>query len=401
MPLFYGWIIVAAGFVISCVGFGTLMALGVFLQPMAADLGWSRASISAAATLSFICMGAGSFLWGSLSDKFGSRAVLLSGGTIVGLGLIGSSQAATPLQFQLLFGGLVGLGAGSFYAPLMSITTRWFVRHRSLAVALVSAGMSLGSTTVAPFARWLISAYDWRIALLALGGLAWAVILPAAMLVREVSEATARQSAASEPANGMTVSQALRTPQFAAIALTHFACCAAHSGPIFHMVSYAIDCGVAPMAAATVIGAAGLASLCGRIGCGLIADRVGAKQTLVAGLLVQATAVSLYLFAGGLTSFYLLAALFGLSYGGVMPLYAILVREYFPARIMGRVFGVVAMISTFGMALGPPVGGWLFDHFGGYAWLYVASSAIGIAGALIALTIRPHRPRPVAFAVAA
>jgi len=389
MPLFYGWIIVAAGFVISCVGFGTLMALGVFLQPMAADLGWSRASISAAATLSFICMGAGSFLWGSLSDKFGSRAVLLSGGTIVGLGLIGSSQAATPLQFQLLFGGLVGLGAGSFYAPLMSITTRWFVRHRSLAVALVSAGMSLGSTTVAPFARWLISAYDWRIALLALGGLAWAVILPAAMLVREVSEATARQSAASEPANGMTVSQALRTPQFAAIALTHFACCAAHSGPIFHMVSYAIDCGVAPMAAATVIGAAGLASLCGRIGCGLIADRVGAKQTLVAGLLVQATAVSLYLFAGGLTSFYLLAALFGLSYGGVMPLYAILVREYFGARIMGSVFGAVAMTSTLGMALGPLAGGWLFDTWGSYFWLYIGSAGIGAGAVAIAMLFRP------------
>jgi MFS family permease len=149
MTLFYGWIIVAAGFVISCVGFGAMMALGVFLQPMATEMGWSRASISAAATLNFIAMGAGSFLWGALSDRFGTRAVLLGGGSILGLGLIASSQAATALQFQILFGALVGLGAGSFYAPLMSITTRWFIRHRSLAVALVSAGMSLGSTTVA------------------------------------------------------------------------------------------------------------------------------------------------------------------------------------------------------------------------------------------------------------
>ena len=295
MTLFYGWIIVAAGFVISCAGFGTLMALGVFLQPMSADLGWSRASISAAATLSFLAMGAGSFLWGALSDRFGTRAVLLAGGTLLGLGLMAASQATTPLQFQLLFGVLTGLGAGSFYAPLMAVTTRWFTRHRSLAVALVSAGMSLGSTTVAPLARWLISTQDWRTALLLHGLLAWAVILPAALLVREISGEAARQAAASEPANGMTVAQALRTPQFAAIALTHFACCAAHSGPIFHMVSYAIDCGVPAMAAATVIGTAGLASLCGRIGCGLIADQVGAKQTLIVGLLVQATAVSLYL----------------------------------------------------------------------------------------------------------
>ena len=118
---------------------------------------------------------------------------MLGGGSILGMGLIASSQAATALQFQLLFGALVGLGTGSFYAPLMSITTRWFTRHRSLAVALVSAGMSLGSTTVAPFARWLISAYDWRMALVALGGLAWAVIIPAALLVREVSASAARQ----------------------------------------------------------------------------------------------------------------------------------------------------------------------------------------------------------------
>jgi MFS family permease len=389
MKLFYGWIIVAAGFVISCVGFGTMMALGVFLQPMATEMGWSRASISAAATLNFICMGAGSFLWGTLSDRFGTRAVLLGGGSILGVGLIASSQATTALQFQLLFGALVGLGAGSFYAPLMSITTRWFTRRRSLAVALVSAGMSLGSTTVAPFARWLISAYDWRIALAALGGLAWAVIVPAALLVRDVSASAAWHATASEPVNRMTVAQALRTPQFAAIALTHFACCAAHSGPIFHMVSYAIDCGVPAMAAATVIGTAGLASLCGRVGCGLIADRVGAKQTLIAGLLIQAAAISLYLFAGDLTSFYLIAAMFGLAYGGVMPLYAILVREYFGARIMGTVFGAVAMASTLGMALGPVAGGWLFDTWGSYFWLYVGSAGIGLGAVAIALLFRP------------
>ena len=389
MRLFYGWIIVAVGFVISCVGFGTMMALGVFLQPMAFEMGWSRASISAAATLNFVCMGAGSFLWGALSDRFGTRAVLLGGGLILGLGLMASSQATTVLQFQLLFGTMVGLGTGSFYAPLMSITTRWFTRHRSLAVALVSAGMSLGSTTVAPFARWLISAYDWRTALVALGGLAWAVIMPAALLVREVSASAATHAATSEPSHGMTVSQALRTPQFAAVALTHFACCAAHSGPIFHMVSYAIDCGVPAMTAATIIGTAGLASLCGRIVCGLIADRAGAKQTLIAGLMIQAAAVSLYVFVGNPGSFYLIAVLFGLAYGGVMPLYAILVREYFGARIMGTVFGAVAMASTLGMALGPVAGGWLFDTWGSYFWLYIGSAGIGLGAVAIASLFHP------------
>ena len=189
----------------------------------------------------------------------------------------------------------------------------------------------------------------------------------------------------------MTVGQALKTPVFWILSLANFACCAAHSGPIFHMVSYAAYCGVAPLTAATVLGAAGLAALFGRIFCGLLADLTGAKRTLVACLALQALAIALYRAAHELDTLYAVSMLFGFSYGGAMPLYAILVREHFPAKIMGSVFGVVAMIAALGMALGPPVGGWLFDRFGGYGWLYVASSAIGIAAALMAMTVRPHR----------
>jgi MFS family permease len=197
-----------------------------------------------------------------------------------------------------------------------------------------------------------------------------------------------------------SMAQVLRTPQFAAIALTHFACCAAHSGPIFHMVSYAIDCGIPSMTAATVFGVTGLASLSGRIACGLIADRVGAKQTLVVGLAVQALAVSLYMVTRGTIGFYALAALFGLAFGGVMPLYAILVREYFGARIMGTAFGSVAMISTLGMAIGPWFGGWLFDTFGSYFWMYVGSFGIGLGAVAIAFTFRPPARERIVLAAA-
>ena len=139
----------------------------------------------------------------------------------------------------------------------------------------------------------------------------------------------------------------------------------------------------------------------GRIVCGLFADRTGAKRTLVACLALQGVAIALYGLAHDLDTLYAVSVLFGFSYGGAMPLYAILVREHFPAKIMGSVFGVVAMMAALGMALGPPMGGWLFDRFGGYGWLYVASSAIGIAAALIAMTVRPHRPRLVMLAAAA
>ena len=410
MKLFYGWVIVAVGIVVGCIGMGGVMSFGVFLQPMADTLGWSRGEISIASTLAFLWMGVGGFVWGSLYDRFGARVVVLLGGLLQGAGLVIASQAQSLPIFLAAYGTAVGLAAGAVYVPLTAATSSWFTRHRSLAVSLVSAGLALGTTVIAPFARWLIVTHDWRFAMMSLGFIAWAVILPAALLLRPAPAAEAGPAAASSdksapatsmPATSMTVAQALKTPVFWSLALANFACCAAHSGPIFHMVSYAADCGVAPLTAATVLGAAGLAALTGRIICGLLADRTGAKRTLVACLSLQAVAIALYLAARDLDTLYAVSMLFGFSYGGAMPLYAILVREYFPAKIMGGVFGVVAMISTLGMALGPPVGGWLFDHFGGYGWLYVASSAIGVAGALIALTVQPHRLRPVTVPVAA
>jgi len=392
--VFYGWIIVAVGIVVTCIGLGAMLSLSVFLQPMAEAMGWSRTGISMAALLNFLCMGVGSFVWGALSDRFGARAVVLSGGVLLGLGLVTASQAATLGQFQLLFGVLVGLAAGSLYTPMTAVTTRWFTRHRSLAVALVSAGLSLGSSTAAPLARWLITSYDWRFAMLVIGDLAWIVIIPAALLVRNPPAAVPATPAATADAAGreLTVAEALRTPQFAAIALTFFACCAAHSGPIFHMVTNAIDHGLPVMTAATVLSAAGLASLGGKIVCGLVADRVGAKRVLVAGLALQAVAVSLYLVTRETASFYAVAMMFGFAYGGVMPLYAILVRDYFGDRIMGTVFGAVAFTSTLGMALGPWAGGWLYDAFGSYFWLFLGSCGIGLGAVAIAFTFRPPAP---------
>ena len=404
MKLFYGWVIVAVGIVVGCIGMGGLMSFGVFLQPMANSLGWSRAGISTGSTLAFLSMGVGGFFWGRLFDRYGVRVVVMLGGLLQGLGLVVASQAQSLPMFLAAYGAVVGLAVGAFYVPLTAATASWFTRHRSLAVSLVSAGLALGTTLMAPLARWLIVTHDWRFAMLVLGLIAWAVILPAALLLRPApatdgGSATVR-SATNTYRDDMTLAQALKTPVFWSLALANFACCAAHSGPIFHMVSYAADCGVAPLTAATVLGVAGLAALSGRIICGLLADRAGAKRTLVACLALQALAIALYLPARDLNTLYAVSMLFGFSYGGAMPLYAILVRAYFPAKIMGSVFGVVAMISTLGMALGPPVGGWLFDQFGGYGWLYVASSAIGIAGVLIAMTVRPHLPQPVAIAAA-
>ena len=239
----------------------------------------------------------------------------------------------------------------------------------------------------------------WRTAMLVIGAVAWVLLIPAALLVRRPPDAaradgTLPATSAQAPDYPLTAPQALVTPQFVAIALTHFACCAAHSGPIFHMVAYATICGLGPMLAVSVYSVAGLAGLGGRIGLGMAADRIGAKPVLVAGLLVQALAVGAYLFVGALGEFYALSIIFGLAYGGVMPLYAVLVRDQFGPRIMGTTFGAVSMAASLGMALGPWAGGFAFDTYGSYAWLYIGSAAIGLGAVAIALTFRPARLPP-------
>src|SRR3989449_4034802 len=218
MTLFYGWVIVGAGIVVTCIGVGAMLSLAIFLQPMSEAMGWSRTGISTAALLNWLCMGVGSFLWGALSDRFGTRAVVLLGGVLLGLGLVTASQAASLGQFQLVFGLIVGLAAGSFYTPMTATTSRWFTRNRSLAVALVSAGLSAGSAIMAPLARWLITSYDWRTAMLVIGDLVWLVVIPAAFLVRDPpASTTAALPGATAGADGpeLTMAQALRTPQFA------------------------------------------------------------------------------------------------------------------------------------------------------------------------------------------
>lgn len=386
MKLFYGWVIVGAGALMGCVAIGSMFSLAVFLQPMSDATGWSRTGISTAMTLDFLTMGVAAFGWGALTDRFGPRIVVLAGALLLGLGLALASRATSLLEFQLIYGVLVGVAAGAVFAPMMATVTGWFEKNRSLAVSLVSAGMGMAPMTISPFAQWLITSYDWRTAQLVIAIMAWVLLVPAALLVRRAPAPTA--AAPGTPAEGgedLTVGRALRSPQFIVLSLTFFCCCAAHSGPIFHTVSYAIACGLPAMTAVTIYSAEGLAGLGGRILFGLAGDRFGARRVVVVGLLVQAVGAGSYYFTRDAGEFYAVAILFGMAYGGVMPLYAVIAREYFPMRIMGTVIGGSSMIASLGMALGPAAGGWIFDTFGGYGYLYIGSFGIGLAAVAIAL----------------
>ena len=384
----YRWAIVAVGALMTCVALGAMFSLAIFLDPVSRDMGWSRAGISVAMTINFLVMGAGAFAWGALSDRYGTRVVVSIGAVLLGLALVLTSRVQSLLLFQLTYGILVGLAASTFFAPMIALTTGWFDRQRSLAVSLVSAGMGVAPMTISPFARWLISTYDWRTAMFVIGILAWVLLIPAAMLVRQPPAASAAGPQVSAAPDGSiaTVAEALRSRQFIVLAVVFFLCCAAHSGPIFHMVSYAMACGIAPMAAVTIYSVEGLAGLGGRLVFGVAGDRYGAKRVLIVGLLIQALAIGTYPFVRELGEFYFMAVIFGTAYGGVMPLYAVLARDYFSQSIMGTVFGAATMLSSLGMSAGPVVGGWIFDTYGGYSWLFFASLGLAVGAMAIAFS---------------
>ncbi len=389
MNAHYRWVIVAAGAFMGCIAIGSIFSLPVFLAPMSVATGWSRTDISLAMTLDFITMGIASFGWGVMLDRVGPRMVLLSGSTILGVGLVLASRARTIEQFQLCYGILVGAGGGAIFAPVMATVTTWFDRQRSLAVSLVSAGMGVAPMTVAPVAARLVTTFDWRFAQLLIGVAVWALLLPVAFLVRRAPAMRGKTAGPRPNWAPMTVREALTSPQFVVLGLAYFMCCATHSGPLFHTVSYAISCGLPVTAAVSIYSVEGLSGLFGRIAFGLLGDRFGAKRTFVAGLLLQAGAVGCYYLARQQYQFYLVAVVFGFAYAGVMPLYAVLIRENFPVHIIGTVIGAASMASSLGMSLGPLAGGVIFDTYGNYGRLYIGSLLIGLGAALIMLTFRP------------
>lgn len=398
----YRWVIVAAGGLLGCVAIGAMFSLPVFLRPMSEDTGWSVTGISTAMTIGFLAMAVASMVWGGLSDRFGPRPVVLTGSVVLALSLAFASRAGSLVEFQLLFGLLVGVATAAVFAPMMACVTGWFDTQRSLAVSLVSAGMGMAPMTIAPFAAWLVSGHNWREAMLIIAGLTAVLMIPAALLVRRppALDGAHAETAAAEPQSDMTVRQAVLSPQFITLMLANFFCCATHSGPIFHTVSYAVTCGIPMIAAVSIYSVEGLSGMFGRIGFGLAGDRFGAQRVLVLGLLAQAFGVLAYAFVNQLDGFYAVAMIVGFIYAGTMPLYAVIIRENFPLKMMGTIMGGTAMAGSLGMSTGPLVGGMIYDHFNGYALMYIGSCGMGVAATLILMTFRPFPIRQGVLAAA-
>jgi MFS family permease len=389
----YRWIMVAAGGLLGCVAMGTLFSLPVLLLSIVRDTGWSLAGVSASMTVGFVSMAIGSIAWGALSDRRGPRMVVIAGSLIVPACAALAARAHSLFAFQILFGVGLGVGAAAIFAPMMATVTGWFDTHRSLAVSLVSAGMGLAPMTMSPLAaRLLVTTHDWRQSLLILAGVALSLMLPVALTVQRPSLEAAAADAPRTPSEGgqpIATSVAFNFSLFIILLLTNFFCCATHSGPIIHTISYAVTCGIPMTAAVSIYSVEGLAGMFGRIVFGVLGDRFGAKRVLVTGLLAQAVGALGYVFAASLFGFYAAASVFGFIYAGVMPLYAVLARENFPQRLMGTVIGGTAMAGSLGMATGPVAGGLIYEALGSYRWLYLGSFVIGLGAVMIALLFRP------------
>jgi MFS family permease len=398
----YRWVIVAAGGILGCIAIGAMFSLPVFLRPISRDTGWSITGISTAMTLGFLAMAVGSIVWGNLSDRFGPRVIVITSSAILAASLAFASQARSLIEFQTVFGVAVGGAAAAIFAPMMACVTGWFDTHRSLAVSLVSAGMGMAPLTMSPLAAQLISHYDWRTSLQIIALVVALVMIPVSFLVRRppALEKMNAEFEVLEPQSEMTLGQAMRSPQFIVLLATNFFCCATHSGPIFHTVSYAVSCGIPIVAAVSIYSLEGLAGMGGRVAFGFLGDRFGAKRVLVCGLLLQAFGALAYFFVRELSAFYVVAAIFGFVYAGVMPLYSVLARENFPLRMMGTIIGGTAMAGSLGMATGPLAGGLIYDSFADYGWLYIGAWGTGIGAFLIALNFKPFAtakpaPQPV------
>ena len=180
----YRWVIVAAGGLLGCVAIGAMFSLPVLLLPISRDTGWSVTGVSSAMTIGFLALALASMIWGTLSDRWGPRVVVLTGSVVLAASLALASRATSLVEFQLVFGLLVGGATAAIFAPMMACVTGWFETQRSLAVSLVSAGMGMAPMTMAPLAAWLVSVYDWRTSLLIIAAIAAAVMIPVSLLVR-------------------------------------------------------------------------------------------------------------------------------------------------------------------------------------------------------------------------
>jgi MFS family permease len=367
------------------VGASGMYIVPVVLPTVQADFGVARADASLPYSLLMIGFGVGGFLMGRVADRFGVMVPLLIGGVCLGAGFVIAANVSSILAFGIVHGVLIGLlGSSVTFAPLLADTSHWWVKRRGIAVAICASGNYLGGAIWPPIVQRLVEAFGWRQTYVGLGIFAGTVMVLLALFMRRRPPHAA--SAAPRPGFGHPSERPFGLSPGVAmglLCLAGVACCVAMSMPQVHIVAYCADLGYGPARGAEMLAVMLGFGIASRLASGYIADRIGGLRTLLLGSALQGLALLFFLPAKGLVSLYVISAMFGLFQGGIVPSYAIVIREYFTPAKAGARIGAVIMCTMLGMALGGWMSGKVFDLTGSYQ----AAFLNGIAWNLLNLAI--------------
>lgn len=391
----YAWVRLFAALLLSAIGGVGMWSVIVALPAIQAEFGVARSDASLPYTVTMICFGVGGILVGRLSDRFGILAPVVGGAVCLGLGYAVASQAAGLRQFVLAQGLLVGAASSATFAPLIADTSLWFTRRRGLAVAIIASGSYLAGTVWPPVVQHLIESQGWRRTYLAIALFCVATMVPLALALQRRSPLTA--AAMATPRGASRTRRPLRMSPAALqtlLVVAGLACCVAMSMPQVHIVAYCADLGHGAARGARMLSLMLGFGIVSRLASGWVCDRIGGRRTLLLGSSLQGLALALFLPFDGLVSLYVLSALFGLVQGGIVPAYAVIIREFFPPEEAGVRVGTVLMATVFGMALGGWMSGVLFDLTGSYRVAFVNGLLWNVLNVAIAATLlwRPATP---------
>jgi MFS family permease len=395
----YAWLRLAYALVLGSISSIGMWSVPVALPPVQADFAVARGDASMPFTMTMIGFALGGVIMGRLSDRFGIRAPIVCGAVALGIGYIAAGFAPNLMVFALVH-ALIGIGASATFGPLMADTSQWFMRRRGIAVAVVSSGNYVGGAFWPPVVHHFIAADGWRATHIGLGVACALAMLPFLLLLRRRApmQATAEADAYAAAA-GRSLGCSPNT-LMAMLCLAGLACCVAMAMPQVHIVAYCGDLGYGVARGAEMLALMLGFGIISRIASGVIADRIGGVPTLLLSSALQGLALFLYLFFDGLVSLYVISALFGLFQGGIVPMYAIIVRDYFPPQEAGTRIGIILMATLLGMALGGWMSGVIFDFTGSYQAAFLNGLAWNLVNLAVAfwLLTRPGRPRPALHA---
>jgi MFS family permease len=395
--IFYGWLVVAAAFGVTFVGFGSAYTFSAFVESLQRDFGASRGSVSLVFSLAgFLYFGLG-IVSGPLADRFGSRRLALAGMILIGLGLAAASAARNLPEVYAAYGLGVGLGVGCAYVPAVGAVQRWFVRRRGFASGLAVSGIGVGTLVMPPLASFLIESLGWRGAYLALGALATIVGGGLALLLEndprdrglgpDGDPLQAGAQAIRPP--GASVREAIRSRRFISLYVACLICSFGVFVPFVHLVPYAGDHGVAPASAVLLLGVIGVGSTAGRFFLGGLADRMGRQLSLLLMFVGMAFALAIWMVSTTIWSLAVFAFVYGVFYGGWVAVLPAVVMDYFGGRNVSGIIGILYTSVAFGTLIGPSAAGFAFDLSHSYTLPILASVVANIvAAAIVAVTSR-------------